>query len=440
MKYKIVSMFLFLIIFASVFTAFPFNAFAETEGIFDYYDEGDYGYVMIAKCNEPVGKVVIPSEIGGSPVVTIHDSAFRDATELTAVVIPKTVSGIYATSFLGCTNLKDVYYEGSASEWNEIQIGFESEIDGGIKDIPLFDATIHFNGNIPKKSGVFDYVIENDKAIIIKCDKTAAGKIEVPEKLENCPVTSIGNHAFFNCTQVEEIILPDTVNEIGTSAFSYCEKLKTVNIPESVKDIKSFAFVECISLETIVLPNVEEITMSLFMKSGLKNIVIPPSVKKISYRAFAWCKNLENIELSQGLETVEEGAFSYTALKEISFPEGLKKIENWAITYCEKLEAIHFPKTVTEIGINICEGCTKLKTVRFSGNKSEWEKVNIIRPNDVIDEAEKVFSYKNPADKKTKTEKLLTSDIILITSVAVVILILTIIFAILMSKKRKNEM
>lgn len=446
MKYKLVSMFLFLMIITSAFPVFKFNASAETYGIFDYYDEGDYGYVMIAKCNEPVGKVVIPSEIGGSPVVTIHDNAFLDATELTAVVIPKTVSGIYATSFLGCTNLKDVYFEGSASEWNEIQIGFESEVDGGIRDIPLLDATLHFNGdenNCTKKIGVFEYIIENDNAIILNCDKNTKGRVEIPEKIENYPVTVIGNHAFFNCTQIEEIFLPDTVTEIGTSAFSYCEKLKYINVPESVKDIKSFAFVECVSLENIALPNtVEEIAMSLFMKSGLKSIVIPSSVKKISYRAFAWCEKLENIKLSEGLEKVEEGAFSYTAIKELFFPEGLQKIENWSITYCTNLDVIFLPKSVSEIGINICEGCTNLKTVRYAGTQSEWDKIGIIRPNSVIDDAEKVFLYKfpDPVDKNTKSEKLLTSDIVLITSLAIVILTTVIIFTVILSKRRRNEM
>ena len=400
MKTKIVSMLLFFTIVIAVFTFFPFSVSAETEGIFDYYDESDYGYVMIAKCNKPVGKVVIPSEIAGSPVVTIHDGAFRDATELTAVVIPKSVSGIYATSFVGCTNLKDVYYEGSATEWNKIQIGFESVTDGGIRDIPLLDATIHFNGDedvVPKKSGNFEYVIENKKAIIMRCDRNVKGKVEIPEKLENYPVREIGNHAFFNCTRIEEIKLPSTIDEIGTSAFTYCEQLKKINIPQTVKGIRSFAFFKCTSLENIALPNtITEITMSMFMESGLKNIVIPPSAKTISYRAFAWCRNLENIKLSEGLETVEEGAFSYTAIKELTFPEGFKKTEMWAATYCENLEVISFPKTTEEIGLKICEGCTKLKSVKYSGGKADWEKVNLMQPNNEIGKIDIEFSNKKP--------------------------------------------
>ena len=400
MKNKIVSFVLFLVTVLSAFSFTSFTSSAETEGIFDYYDEGDYGYVMIAKCNKPEGKVVIPSEIGGNPVITIHDGAFRNATELTAVVIPETISGIYATSFEGCTNLKDVYYEGSASEWNKIQIGFESEMDGGIRDIPLFNATIHFNGkeeDVPEKKGVFEYVIEDKRAIITKCDKGAKGKIEVPEKIENCPVTSIGNHAFSNCTQIEEVILPDTLEEISTAAFSYCEKLRDINIPQSVTDIKSFAFVDCGLLEYVCLPTlITEIPMNMFKGCGLRSIVIPRSVKKICYRAFAWCENLEYVTLSKGLETVEEGAFSYTAIKELTFPDGFKKTEQMAVTYCENLEAISFPDSTEEIGLKICEGCPKLKSVKYEGSESNWERVNLVQPNNEIEKISIEFSNTKP--------------------------------------------
>ncbi|MBQ3005536.1 MAG: leucine-rich repeat domain-containing protein [Clostridia bacterium] len=430
MKIKTISLLLFFTILISILSL---SASAETEGIFEYFDESDYGYCMIGKCYEPVGKVVIPTEIGGNPVVTIHDSAFADANELTAIVIPKTITGIYATSFRGCTGLKDVYYEGSASEWNEIQIGFECEIDEGIKDTSLFDAKIHFNDETTtKKHGIFEYVIENKKAIIIKCERNTKGVVKVPEKIEGCDVISIGNHAFFNCTEIEEIILPDTVEKISTFAFAYCDNLKKVNIPKKVSELKPFTFVDCVSLKAVSLPDkIKEIPMGLFMRSGIENIVIPSSVETISYKAVIDCESLTSVTLPQNLKLLSEGAFTNTAIKELVFSEGLKEIEAWAITECKNLEMISLPKSVEKIGMNICDGCDNLKTVRYPGNESDWEKIDLVKINDEINNAEKIFSYKAPENKKTKT-----SFYIAISSAVILALLRIIISAV---KKKRNK-
>ncbi len=430
MKTKTIFLLLFFSILISILSL---NASAETEGIFEYYDESDYGYAMIGKCNEPVGKVVIPSEIGGNPVVTIHDSAFADAKELTAVVIPKSVTGIYASSFRGCTGLKDVYYEGSAEEWNEIQIGFECELDAGITDTSLFDARIHFEDITTKKYGIFEYVIEEKSAIIIKCSRTAKGVVKVPEKIDGVDVKSIGNHAFFNCKEIEEIILPDTVEKISTFVFGYCDNLKKVNIPKKVSELKPFTFVDCTLLKAVSLPDdIKEIPMGLFMRSGIENIVIPRDVETISYRAFIDCENLKSVTLPENLKILAEGVFTNTAIKELVFSEGLKEIEAWAITDCKNLETITLPKSVEKIGMNICDGCDNLKTVRYAGNESDWEKIDLVKINDEINNAEKIFSYKAPENTKPKT-----SLYIILSSTIILALLRVIISAI--KKKTKKE-
>lgn len=78
-------------------------------------------------------------------VATIGKHAFYQNCDLDSVVIPYSVSEIADGAFDGCTDLKDVYYNGSEEEWNAITIGFDNEC--------LTNATIHFNSDITTMKG-----------------------------------------------------------------------------------------------------------------------------------------------------------------------------------------------------------------------------------------------------------------------------------------------
>ena len=52
----------------------------------------------------------------------------------------------------------------------------------------------------------------------------------------------IGNYAFFGCTSITALILPDGITDIGYAAFAYDESLSSINIPSSVTRISAEAF------------------------------------------------------------------------------------------------------------------------------------------------------------------------------------------------------
>ena len=68
-------------------------------------------------------------------ITTIAYSTFFGCSSLTSIEIPKSVTTIVNFAFCGCTNLKDVYYAGTQSEWNKINIGHSNEF--------LTNATLH---------------------------------------------------------------------------------------------------------------------------------------------------------------------------------------------------------------------------------------------------------------------------------------------------------
>ena len=95
--------------------------------------------------------------------------------------------------------------------------------------------------------------------------------IVIPDKHNNLPVTSIGDFAFYNCSHLTSITIPDSVTSIGDYAFSGCSSLTSIYIPNSVTTIGDSAFSGC---------------------SSLTSIYIPDSVTFIGYCAFQNCSNL----------------------------------------------------------------------------------------------------------------------------------------------------
>ena len=93
--------------------------------------------------------------------------------------------------------------------------------------------------------GQLEYVINADGIGILRCDVNAAGVVEIPGMIDGMPVVSICDHAFNGCSNVTQVILPETITRIGNCAFVGCEQLSAINIPESVSVIGVDAFMGC---------------------------------------------------------------------------------------------------------------------------------------------------------------------------------------------------
>ena len=85
------------------------------------------------------------------------------------------------------------------------------------------------------------------------------GDIVIPEKViyMNKPykVTSIGEYAFYDCTYLRSITIPNSVTNISIGAFQGCSGLTSVTIPNSVTSIGEQAFFQCSKLRYVTIPN-----------------------------------------------------------------------------------------------------------------------------------------------------------------------------------------
>ena len=207
----------------------------------------------------------------------------------------------------------------------------------------------------------------------------------------------ICNHAFFWCSSLSNIVVPNSVISIGDRAFSCCSSLSSIVIPDSVTDIGNDAFSHCSSLSNIVIPDsVTSIGDYAFSGcSSLSNIVIPDSVTDIGNGAFSGCLLLEYISIPKSVICLNENPFSdwkgvleclspnfiyeddvlfnKDKSKIVSFrnqkiesyiiPDSVTSIGDYAFSRCSSLSNIVIPDSVTDIGKCAFYFCSSLSNI-----------------------------------------------------------------------------
>jgi hypothetical protein len=219
--------------------------------------------------------------------------------------------------------------------------------------------------------------------VIIPCKVEKNGKIY--------EVTSIGEEAFWNCSKLTSIEIPESVTNIGQSAFYGCKSLKTAKVPKGL-DIKYASFpstteiiiysrsCKTVSAEESDLKftyNEETMTAEVAepLNSGIEFPVIPCKVEKdgkiydvtsIGGYAFANNTNLKSIVIPEWITNIGEGAFNGCKnLIRIVIPESVTIIEKGILEDCKSLGSIEIPNSVTSIGERAFANCLRLTDIKI---------------------------------------------------------------------------
>ena len=223
-------------------------------------------------------------------------------------------------------------------------------------------------------------------------------------------VTNIGYEAFFLCRSLTKINIPNGVTNIGYNAFSDCHSLTNINIPNSVTNIGDAAFSGCSSLTKINIPNgVTNIGDIAFSGcDSLTKIKIPSSVVYMNgYTFLGWNGDLHNeskafIYEHQVLFNKDKTTLIAYRSKEKNYiiPNSVTNIENAAFSGCSSLTKINIPNSVTNIGNEAFEYCSSLTKINIPNSVTNIGKrafllcsslTNINIPNSVTNIGDEAF-------------------------------------------------
>ncbi|KAL7529258.1 hypothetical protein ACHAWF_002907 [Thalassiosira exigua] len=185
-------------------------------------------------------------------------------------------------------------------------------------------------------------------------------------------VVSIGNSAFYVCSNLVRVRFPPTVVEMGDAAFGGCRSLVEVELCEGLRNIGKQSFSHCMSL---------------------KRISVPSTVAEIGDDAFRECPALSEVTPCEGLKMIGNMAFlGCKSLESVTFPSTVAIIGKKSFCYCRSLRAVYFGEGIHHIGAGAFGGSSSLLHLDIPPNAFviEWGDVpncrfveNFIAPSTV---------------------------------------------------------
>ncbi|MDE6773450.1 MAG: leucine-rich repeat domain-containing protein, partial [Treponemataceae bacterium] len=321
---------------------------------------------------------------------------FCRCESLTSVTIPESVMSIGDMAFSECPNLT-IQYTGTRAQWEALR--FETF---GVPVVCTDDSL--GSENQPA-------VLTIQNRVVVKCDPSAAGYIEIQPG-----VTEIAANAFDNCIYVKGVIIPEGVTKIGYGAFRFCSDMLSVQIPDSVTYIGDKAFEYCDRLETVNFTgslsrlttlgldtkgfdaktvsvtcyygNYRKSGRCYYVESGdtalTGYVIIPSGVTEIAYRAFEGCKNIVGVGIPMDVTYIGDAFDGCTNLTFIAIANMQAKCyssvkRSYIGTITEWIESDHEwsvseinEKPITEITADDFAGITKIGSKAFTGFTELW--------------------------------------------------------------------
>ena len=374
--------------------------------------------------------IIIPSFIDGYPVTEIGEKLFEDSS-ITNVTIPKSIEKIGYNAFANCKYLTSIYFD--AKDCNVYYFRDMMYMNVFLNAGKFSDSLkVTFGPNVEKvPKGMFE-ARESEYAHVTEIVLSDSIKNIGDWAFANCydlqnvtwgkNIERIESEAFRNCTKLQSITIPEGTEYIGLNAFKGCKYLKQINFNE--KKCKAFmmrssmdehVFVDAgkysSSLKVIFGNKVEVVPASLFEApesayAHITEVIIPKNVKEIGAFAFNNCKDLKKITIKGA--TIVPNSELYNPFngcsKSLVFEcDKGKNAENYAKKY-------HFKILYLKSGNkpqNLIGSITGKKIIL------RWDKVNAINGFEVYckvgngkykkiaDTSKNSYTYKKLSKKKT---------------------------------------
>ncbi len=297
-------------------------------------------------------------------VTKIYSNAFYDQTGLTSISIPNSVTSIENAAFSGCSGLRSITVEAERvpSVGTNAFSGVPADISVNVpcRMVDAYQAdtgwsqftNIQEDPNSPHYSLYYTLDNTNNTATVYGSNVNSFGN----------PVND--RVAIDNCGTFANLVIPSsvtsegntyTVTSIGESAFYENSDLVSVEIPESVTSIGKYAFNRCSSLASATIPN---------------------TVTTIGEGVFYYCENLASVTIGNGVTSISPNAFEGCGLTSITIPNNVTSIGSGAFRNCSSLQSVNIPENVTIIGDFVFIGCTVLASISVEADNTVYDSRN----------------------------------------------------------------
>lgn len=217
----------------------------------------------------------------GDGVKYIGEKAFKNCVNLETIDLPASLETSHHNSFWGCSKINKVNYRGTIDEWVVIDFRTANANPVYFSHNLYFSGVLLENAEIKEANRIEDFVFVN-------CDSLKTVFI-------GGNVGRIYSDSFENCKSLVSVEIDGSI--ILGSSFRGCSALVDVKISEKGNsfNLSSYAFYECSSLEEIVLPKrVTGLGNATFAKcTSLKTVYLSEEIGNIGYDAFYYCPSLE---------------------------------------------------------------------------------------------------------------------------------------------------
>ena len=315
-------------------------------------------------------------------VTTYGSGVFEGCTSLEKITIPPYVTDIADDAFTGCTSLKEIHFVSKTPQLEDFTIITNERTHIIVPDayLPTYDAQWADKKDLIIGESHIAFQCPVTKSICIRWDTNKDGELSYEEAAKVTDistyfkdkttitsfdelkyfsgVTSIGKSAFYGCSSLTSITIPESVTSIGNSAFSGCSSFTSITIPKGVIKIEDSAFNDCTSLKELIFED-SDVTISLG-----RNVYVPST--QVGEGLFFDCP-LDTLYLGRN--------FSCNTTKDYGYsPFFGGKSDNNGPSKCA-LTSVTIGDKVTLFGDNAFYDCKKLTAVHISSIEA-WCKIS----------------------------------------------------------------
>ena len=273
-----------------------------TEGnlVFRLYDE----YAVLSGCNDDeITEVVIPEEVNGLPVKGSVDTPFGYCRKLEKITLPDSFEHLD-------------WYSLTTTTVQHVALNKPADL------LPPTVSEVVISDTNPFYCVSDGIVYTKDMKILIGCPPA----LKQSEPVISDKAERINDYAFFDCVNLETMIIPDNITHINNAAFVHCANMKSIVFPENLVSLSGEMCYYC---------------------EKLSEVKFGSEILEIGYGSFSLCSSLEEFDIPETVKYIGYNAFdSSPCVENIG---GLHYVDNWLVGSDENVQIVNIKDGTTGI-------------------------------------------------------------------------------------------